>query len=118
MVSFHSYFPLRETQTLAAQHHRSGRPVLCTEYLARSAGSRFETHLPFFKQEKIGCYNWGLVSGKTQTIYSWQDFYPTGEEPPVWYHDILRPDGTCYRAEEGEAIRQVTIPAKKADTPA
>jgi hypothetical protein len=111
VVSFPSYFPLPETQKIVAGLRRSGRPLLCTEYLARSSGSRFETHLPYFKQEKIGAFNWGLVSGKTQTIYSWQDYMPSGEEPPLWYHDILRADGSCYRAEECEVLRRVTASA-------
>lgn len=24
------------------------------------------------KQYKVGAYNWGLVSGKTQTIFTWE----------------------------------------------
>ncbi len=82
--------------------------MLCTEYLARKAGCLFETHLPLFKQEKIGCYNWGLVSGKTQTIYSWEDAIETGEEPSLWFHDILRADGTPYRKEEAQVIEELT----------
>ena len=56
-----------------------------------------------------GAYNWGFVAGKTQTQYpwdSWQKQYTS--EPPVWFHEILRPDGTAYRAEEVELIRQLT----------
>jgi hypothetical protein len=47
------------------------RPLICTEYMARARESRFETHLPVFKHERVGCYNWGLVKGKTQTNYPW-----------------------------------------------
>lgn len=107
VVSFHSYFDLAATEKIVSGLRGSGRPLLCTEYLARRSGSKFETHLPYFKKEKIGCFNWGLVSGKTQTMYAWDDNIPSGEEPPLWYHDILRTDGTCYRAEEGETIRRV-----------
>ena len=84
------------------------RPLLCTEYLARTANCTFETTMPFYKQEKIGCYNWGLVSGKTQTIYTWEDPIPSGEEPEPWFHDILRPDGTPYREDEADLIRELT----------
>ena len=107
VVSFHSYFDLETTSRLVRQLQALGRPLLCTEYLARKAGCLFETHLPFFKQEKIGCYNWGLVSGKTQTIYSWEERIETGEEPCLWFHDILRPDGTPYREEEVRLIRKL-----------
>jgi hypothetical protein len=108
VITFHSYFPLPVTARLVTQLQATGRPLICSEYLARGSGCTFETHLPFFKEGKIGCFNWGLVSGKTQTMYSWEDYYPTGEEPPLWYHDILRKDGTPYKAEEAEFIRRTT----------
>ena len=38
-----------------------------------------------------------------------------GEEPPVWFHDIFRPDGTPYRQAEVDYIRSVT--GTKATTP-
>jgi hypothetical protein len=63
--------------------------------------------MPFFKDHKIGAINWGLVAGKTQTIYSWEDHYPTGEEPPLWFHDILRPDGSPYDVKEKELIQKL-----------
>ena len=47
------------------------RPLLCTEYLARQLHSRFESHLPIFRERDIGAISWGLVSGKTQTIHPW-----------------------------------------------
>jgi hypothetical protein len=34
----------------------------------RTHDNLFSTHLPIFKQEKIGAYNWGLVAGKTWAI--------------------------------------------------
>jgi hypothetical protein len=108
VISFHSYFDLETTTRRVDELKRHGRPLLCTEYLARTAGSLFETHLPFFRVERIGCYNWGLVSGKTQTIYSWQEVVETGEEPHLWFHDILRGDGTPYRQEEVAVIKEQT----------
>ena len=83
VITFHSYFDLETTSGLVRRLQALGRPLLCTEYLARKASCLFETHLPFFNREKIGCYNWGLVSGRTQTIYSWEERIETGEEPPA-----------------------------------
>jgi hypothetical protein len=108
VVSFHSYFNLNTTSRIVDKLKEGLRPVICTEYLARSAGSTFEDLLPYYKKEGLGCFNWGLVSGKTQTMYSWQDHYPSGEEPPLWFHDILRPDGTPYNLREVEVIRKTT----------
>jgi hypothetical protein len=108
VVTFHSYFKLSDTVETVKGLRQSGRPLICTEYLARSVPNTFETHLAYFKEQAIGAINWGLVSGKTQTRYSWEDYYPDGKEPPLWYHDILHPDGSPYRSAEAEFIRQVT----------
>jgi hypothetical protein len=109
VISFHDYMPLEASKRAVENLKRYGRPLLCTEYMARPAGSTFEAILPYFKAEGIAAYNWGAVAGKSQTYYpwdSWQSPYPP--EPPIWHHDILRPDGSAYRPEETETIRKVT----------
>ncbi|MBW3655462.1 MAG: cellulase family glycosylhydrolase [Gemmatimonadetes bacterium] len=109
VITFHSYDDLPNLQRQVAVLQRLGRPVLCTEYMARPRGSTFESILPYFKQQAVDAYNWGFVSGESQTIYpwdSWQRAYPS--EPPVWFHDIFRPDGTPYRQEEVQLIRSLT----------
>ncbi len=108
IVTFHTYFNLEETEKIVASLETNGRPMVCTEYLARKEGNTFETIMPFFKARKIGSINWGLVAGKTQTIYSWEDHYPNGEEPPLWFHDILRGDGTPYSQKEKQLIQEIT----------
>ena len=109
VITFHSYDDLPNLQRQVAALQKYGRPVLCTEYMARPRGSTFESILPYFKQQAVDAYNWGFVSGESQTIYpwdSWQRAYPS--EPPVWFHDIFRPDGTPYRQEEVQLIRSLT----------
>jgi hypothetical protein len=54
-----------------AQLKEYGRPLLCTEFMARGNGSTFEAVLPILKREKVAAYCWGLVDGKTQTKYPW-----------------------------------------------
>lgn len=73
VISFHEYDNSSNTGKLIQQLKAPGRPLFCTEYLARTHGNLFSTHLPIFKRERIGCYNWGLVSGKTQTLYTWEE---------------------------------------------
>lgn len=86
-----------------------GRPVLCTEYMARGNRSTFDPILGDLKKAKVGAYNWGLVDGKTQTIYPWETWKKTyTAEPALWHHDIIRSDGTPYRPEEVAYIRKVT----------
>ena len=109
VISFHNYRPLAELKKDVESLKRYGRPILCTEYMARPMGSRFDPMLPYFKEEHVGAYNWGFVAGKSQTIYPWDSWQkPYASEPPVWFHDIFRPDGTPYIASEVEFIRKVT----------
>jgi hypothetical protein len=86
---------------------RTQRPLLCTEYLARPLESRFETHLPVFRELDIGAISWGLVSGRTQTIHPWWSWFDEepGPEPEVWFHDVFRADGTPYEAAEAGFLR-------------
>jgi hypothetical protein len=107
VISFHDYYDLQNTRRLIAQLRVFERPLLCTEYMARTHGNLFATHLPLFHQERVGCFNWGLVSGKTQTIFTWETSGQT-TEPGVWYHDILRQDGSAYDPAEVEIIRRLT----------
>lgn len=109
VISFHCYGKPADLQACMANLRRHGRPILCTEYMARPNGSAFDPHLKMMKDAGVGAYNWGFVAGKTQTIYpwdSWQKAYTA--EPPVWFHDIFRADGTPYIAKEVEYIRSVT----------
>jgi hypothetical protein len=107
VITFHNYNEADNLRQQIAELRAYGRPLICTEWMARTRGSRFQTHLPIFKAERVGCLNWGLVAGKTQTIYAWDNPLP-GQEPPVWFHDIFRPDGTVYDAEEIAAIKAAT----------
>ena len=106
IVTFHSYEDAATVERLLREHERPGRPVICTEYLARTTGSHFESHLPLFRQAGVGCINWGLVAGKTQTHFPWGSTQGASE-PAVWYHDIFRPDGTPYAEAEVRFIRRV-----------
>ena len=76
-----------------------GRPVLCTECLARTFGNTFESILPYFSENSIGFYFWGLCAGSAQYHYPWD--WPEGApEPRSWFHCILYPDGEPYRPQE------------------
>jgi hypothetical protein len=78
--------------------------------MARSAGSTFDGVLPIAKRYNVGAINWGLVSGKTQTIYPWESWnHPCVlDQPEVWFHDVFKADGTPYRESEAQFIRQLT----------
>ncbi|HXG42243.1 MAG TPA: cellulase family glycosylhydrolase [Dehalococcoidia bacterium] len=109
IVSFHCYGPPHEVRRRLEDLERYGRPLLLTEFMARPLGSTFEGVLPLLKERKVGAYCWGLVAGRTQTFYPWDSWTrPYEGEPSVWFHDVLRPDGTPYRSEEAEFLRRIT----------
>lgn len=109
VVSFHSYGKPDELSDWVQKLRRSKRPLLCTEYMARPAGSTFDPALGYLQDQGIGAYNWGFVAGKTNTIYPWDSWQkPYASEPDVWFHDIFRADGTPYREAEVEYIRSLT----------
>ena len=109
VISFHSYDSLHRTIERVGSLKPFGRPILCTEYLARGADSRFESHLPYFKENRIAAYNWGLVAGKIQTQYPWSSWKTKfTAEPEIWHHDILRPDGTAFSRTEIDLLRAIS----------
>lgn len=109
VISFHTYNNFNRTAERVGSIKPFGRPLLCTEYLARGNGSKFETHLPYFKRNKIAAYNWGFVIGKIQTQYPWASWRRKfTEEPKIWHHDVLRPDGTPFDKSEVDLIKSLT----------
>jgi len=109
VVSFHCYGSLTGTQEKVDRLRRFRRPLWCTEYMARPAGSTFEEILPYFGQNRIAAWNWGAVAGRSQTNYPWGSWQmPCEREPRPWFHDIFRPDGRPYRKNEVDLIRKLT----------
>lgn len=105
IISYHNYGGPDQHRTIAQVLRMQNRPMVCTEYMARTNGSTFEKIMPILKEMNVGAINWGFVKGKTNTIYSWGEQILSGEEPKVWFHDIIRPDGTPFDAKEIELIK-------------
>jgi hypothetical protein len=109
IITFHNYGKLDDLKPCVENLRRYHRPVICTEYMARPVGSTFDPNLRYMKEQNVGAYNWGFVSGKTQTIFPWDSWTRTyTNEPPLWFHDIFRTDGTPYKAAEVQFIKAVT----------
>ena len=110
IISFHSYDGNMETiEQKIIELKKYGRPLLCTEYLARGHGNTFENVLPILKANKIAAINWGLVSGKTNTIFPWESWTKEYDaEPELWHHDIFYEDGTPFSLEETDFILEMT----------
>ncbi len=111
IITFHQYSNPGDLEKVIPALQTFGRPVICTEYMARGVNSKFQTHLPIAKKAKIGMINWGFVAGKTQTFLpwdSWQKPYVNGREPAVWFHEVFKQDGTPVDPAEVAAIKQAT----------
>lgn len=109
VISFHNYDDAADFEKRIKWLQRYERPLICTEFMARPNGSTFEAILPIAKEYNIGMYNWGFVDGKTQTIYPWDSWDKQyTAEPELWFHDILKTDGTPYNQEEVELIKDLT----------
>jgi len=127
--SIHAYAPLEETERLVRNFLQFDRPVLLTEYMARQTGSTFEAILPILKNLRVAAINWGFVNGKAGTIWPWSSRNEAGKpvsaralrekgrvvhsieelpEPDLWFHDILRADGSPYDPGEVALIKQLT----------
>ncbi len=109
-ITFHNYSGADNlTRQIEEMREAYNRPLMCTEYLARSNDSTFEPHLGIMERHRVGAYNWGLVDGKSQTKYPWATWREVfTAEPELWHHDIFRADGTPYRKEEVDYIRRLT----------
>ena len=107
ITTYHNYMAPEVHQEWIDSLKQYGRPMICTEYMARTRNSTFQNSMPILKAENVGAINWGLVSGKTNTIYAWDTPMPNGDEPAVWFHDIFRKDGTPYSQEEISVIKQL-----------
>ncbi len=91
VISFHNYDGPQSLRTQIAGLKLHGRPVVCTEWLRRGQ-SEVTDSLPVFAGEKVACFNWGLVRGRSNTVFPWNS--PEGTPVPArWFHDLLEPDG-------------------------
>jgi hypothetical protein len=110
IISFHDYSWPEKFERRVTSLEKLHRPLLCTEYMARGAGSVIDTIIPIAVAHKVGMINWGLVQGKMQTSLPWDSWNMpyVNREPTVWFHDLYRRDGTPYRDREIEILRQAS----------
>jgi hypothetical protein len=110
VITFHDYNWPEKFEARIKELQPLGRPILCTEYMARGAGSTFDGSLPIAKKYHVAAINWGFVAGKTQTYLpwdSWQRPY-VRDQPTVWFHEVFKQDDTPYRQHEADEIRELT----------
>ena len=110
VISFHAYGDINETRKKIEDLEKYNRPLLCTEYLARSEENTFQNILPLFKEKNVAAINWGFVSGKTNTAFPWSSWDEEFDSlPRVWHHDIYLPDKTPFDQEEITFFKKMLI---------
>ena len=116
VITFHNYAEHDPLLAQVRQLKTFGRPVICTEWMRRPI-SRFEANLEVFRDESVGCFFWGLINGKSQTQFPWGS--PAGApEPDIWFHDLLRRDGTPYLPAETAFVRDFIADVHRAEAAA
>ena len=109
VITFHSYAEPAAFESRIGELSPLGRPIICTEYMARPQGSTVEGILPVAKRHNVGAFNWGFVAGKTQTYFPWDSWdHPYAAPPKMWFHDLVLPDGRPYRDSEIQTVRSLT----------
>lgn len=119
VISWHNYGSFDSNIDRIEQLRTTGRPLINTEWLNRILHNTVEETYPLFYLEKIGCYNWGFVAGKSQTYEPWESLWQNYDEGrgraydfTKWQHDLFRPSLRPYDPREIEVIRHYN---KKAD---
>jgi hypothetical protein len=107
ILTYHNYEGPEKHQLIINLLKTHGRPMICTEYMARTRNSRFSNIMPMLRKENIGAINWGLVAGKSNTKYAWNTPIKDGLEPMEWFHEVFRKDGTPYRQDEADLIKKL-----------
>ncbi len=112
VTSWHSYAPLEKLIPEYEAVRGCGRPVLLTEWLNRINHSEVREVYPLLYLEKVACWCWGFVAGKTQTYEPWDSLWEqydagTGGRYDFtrWQHDLLRPNLRPYDPKEIELIK-------------
>jgi hypothetical protein len=110
VLSFHNYGDAVEFAKRIRWLSAYGRPIICTEYMARPRGSTFDAILPIAKKYHVAAINWGFVTGKSQTNLPWDSWKKpyVNAAPPEWFHDVFYQDGKPYKESEAKTIRDLT----------
>ena len=115
LVSFHAYLNRDRVAGYIDDLAELRRPIFCTEWMARPVDSKISDQLSLFHDRGVGCFQWGLVKGRTQTWLPWPDDLVRAHggrvDRSLWFHDLFREDGTPYDACEVEKIRELTTSA-------
>jgi hypothetical protein len=101
ICSFHGYMNNSGLSGAISKFRATQRPIICTEWLARQAGTNIPVDLQVFKRQGVGAIQWSLINGRMHCERSWTSF---GSSNNPWFHDVLYNDGKPYKADEVFAL--------------
>jgi hypothetical protein len=105
VITFHNHGPAQAMTDEINSLSETGRPLICSEWMAPETGATIANILPILYDRHVGAFIWGLVNGKTQTNYHWGA--KAGSAPPaVWQQDILHGDLTPYDPDELASLQK------------
>jgi len=104
LVTFQSFDNVESIEARLLLLQRYQRPIICSDWLMRQVGNDFEQVLPLFSIYRVGWFNQGLVSGKTQRSVQ-QPRFRSEKDPDLWQQDVLHDDGSPYSRKEVELIQ-------------
>lgn len=112
IVTFHAYWKADQVARFTDYLSVLDRPMFCTEWMARAVNSKIDDQLRLFHDRKVGCFQWGLVKGRTQTYLPWPAdlvrAHGGSSDASIWFHDLLHPNGQPYDSEEVAKIAALT----------
>lgn len=112
IITFHAYWNRERVEQFIDYLEVLDRPVICTEWMARQIDSCISDQLALFHDRNVGCFQWGLVKGRTQTWLPWPDDLVLAHggqiDRSIWFHDLLDEDGQPYDANEIHTIQSLT----------
>ena len=101
IITFHQYENFDRVKQVVEELKKEGRPLVNTEWLNRILGNNIRELLPYFYENRIGSYHWGLVAGKSQFYLPWDYLREVkGLDLSLWQHDLYHEDFTPYDEEE------------------
>ena len=111
IVTFHAYWHAERVRQFIDHLSSYRRPILCTEWMARPVGSRITDQLELFKTRRVGCFQWGLVQGRSQTHLPWPadlvEAHGGHADQSVWFHDLLDRSGEAYDPQETCLVKKL-----------
>ena len=121
IILYHCYGDYSKNKAIAEYLEKTyDRPLMNTEWLHRIWHCTVKELFPYFREKRIGCFNWGFVTGKSQTKEPWEwlfNAYDNGEgrdwDFSKWQHDLVRANHRPYDFEEYRIIKEECEKADK-----